>query len=167
MNESFFNEQITGNWIVQSTNYSSRKNSNCIDTFTNQVKYTRLINTDFYLKLLPSNLDFNISKNKIDVYSIEYSNTKSSIRREYLFILGDSNNQITLFKFNHKFEYLNKFIVDKSSKKYLSIVSNDNSNIKIIEKIYLFNNNLKVIKTIVKKNYKDIAVSFSSEIRIS
>jgi len=40
-------------------------------------------------------------------------------------------------------------------------------NITITEKIYFLNSNLKVIKTIVKKDKKDIAISFSSEIRIS
>jgi len=38
MNYACFNEQITGNWIVQSTNYSSKKNSDFIEILTNKVR---------------------------------------------------------------------------------------------------------------------------------
>jgi len=125
-----------------------------------------LINTNFYLKLLSHNLDLNSPYKKIEIYCIEYKNKNNLIQKQYLLIFHNKDDQIILFKFNHKFEYLNKFTVSTSSKKYLSIVSK-NKNITIIEKIYFLNNNLKVIKTIVKKHEKDIAVSFSSEIRIS
>jgi len=166
MNYAFFNEQITGNWIVQSTNYSSKQNSNFIEILTNQVIYTHLKNTKFYLKLLSHDFNFNFSTKKIEIYSIEYKNKTNSNNRQYLLICYDQNNKTSLLKFNHNFQYLNKFTVKTSSKKYLSIVSKNN-NITIIEKIYFLNNNLKVIKTIVKKHEKDIAISFSSEIRIS
>jgi len=166
MNYACFNEQITGNWIVQSTNYSSKKNSDFIEILTNKVRYTNLINTNFYLKLLSDDLDFNVPNNKIKIYLIECKNKNHSINRQYILISCDKDENTTVFKFNSKFEYLNKFTVKAFSKKYLSMVS-IRENITITEKIYFLNSNLKVIKTIVKKDKKDIAISFSSEIRIS
>lgn len=166
MNYPFFNEQIAGNWIVQSTNYSSKKNSDFIEILTNQVRYTNLINTNFYLKLLSHNSNLNSSYKKIEIYCIKYKNKNHSVKKQYLLIFHDKYDKIVLFKFNNKFEYLNKFTVSTWSKNYLSIISKKN-NITIIEKIYFLNNNLKVIKTIVKKHEKNIAVAFSSEIRIS
>jgi len=166
MNYSLFNEQMTGNWIVQSTNYSSKKNSDFIEILTNKVKYTNLINTDFYLKLLSNDLNINYLNKKIEIYCIEFQAKNNEINKQYLLVLNDNNNQTIFLKFNDKFEYLNKFKVQIASKKYLSIVS-ENKNMKIIEKIYFLNSNLKVIKTIIKKHEKDIAISFSSEIRIS
>lgn len=166
MNYALFNEQMKGNWIVQSTHYSSKKNSEFIEILTNKVKYTNLINTNFYLKLLSKNLNLNYSNKKTEIYCIEFESKKNEINKQYLLIFHDNNNQTILLKFNHKFEYLNKFKVQIYSKKYLSIVSK-NENITIIEKIYFLNINLKVIKTIIKKQKKTIAISFSSEIRIS
>ncbi len=166
MNYTIFNEQIAGKWIVQSTNYSSKKNSDFIEILINEVKYTNLTNTNFYLKLLSYNLDLNSSNKNIEIYSIEHKNKNHSINKQYLLKFHDKDEKTILFKFNHKFEYLNKFTIKTYSKKYLSIVSKNN-HITIVEKIYFLNNNLKVIKTIVKKHDTHIVVSFSSEIRIS
>lgn len=166
MNFNFFSDNIAGNWIVQSTHYSSNKKTNFIEILTNEIEYKRIININSYQKLWLPYLKSNYLDNKAEIYSIESKKNNIIAIQQYLLILNEDHRTIIVLKFNNKFKVLNKFIIKHYSKKYLSMIS-QYRNITVSEKIYFLSSNLKIIKTIVTKNKKCCTISFSSEIRIS
>lgn len=166
MDDTFFINKMTGNWIVQSTNYSLLKHDKSTNTFLNQVKWSNLNYDHNKINNLVSSFNKNSILHKTSIYNIE-STKNGFTQKEYCtLIYNKTSSKAYILKFNYNFNLIRKFVIRDINRNYLFITSTTN-NITIIEKIYFFHNNLKVIKSIIKKNNKCIGISFSSEIRIS
>ena len=169
MNYNIFTNQMTGKWIAQSTNYYLRQNNNTIpQTFVNQVQWTCLQNYKDYIDILTQSFLITGMKSLISLYYVEFTDSRDFQEAYYIVCLQGSSNQMCLLKFNKKFDFINKFILQDCSKNYFSVFSQiNNSDITIIQKIYFLNNNVKMTRSIIKKYNQYIATSFSSAIRIS
>ena len=166
MNNNFFIGKMTGNWIVQSTNYSLLNYYKSTDTFINKVKWHNINsnNNDINNLLFHFNRDYTL--HNASLYDVEYIKNGISQRVYYILIYNIKSNPSYILKFNSKFDLINKFTIKDVHENYLFTISKV-QNITIVEKIYFLHQNLKVIKSIIKKNNQCIGLSFSSEIRIS
>ena len=167
MDYDIFTHQMTGRWIAQSSNYFSFYNQDSFScTFTNQVEWTYLFDHDKYIDIIKKNIQAPNIQNYLSLYRIKLISKEYSNRIYYAVLLKSKANQTCLLKFNEELTLINNFFIQDYSKNNFCLVSHV-KDLRIIEKIYFLNDNVKVIKSIIRKNNKYIATSFSSEIKIS
>ena len=166
MDYSFFINQMTGNWVVQSTKYSLLKNQGMIDTFISQVEWIHVSKDNNYFHSVLANLGYQHVSGPPNLYCIGLLNKSSVDNKHNLLLLDSKSKQACILKYNYEFNLTNKFLITHYSRNYISMISNT-KNFTIIEKIYFLHDNLKITKSIIKQHQKCIGISFSSEIRIS
>ena len=166
MNIDLFTKQMIGNWIIQTTNYSSLKDLSINSTYKNKIKWIDIKDYRPYLHSLLPNLKQEYIIQNIKLYLIELADQNFVQYQYYALLLSDKYNNTFLLKFDVKFQLIIKFAIQDCAENYLSMISEING-LTIINKIYFLNTNLKVIKSIIKNHEKYMATSFSSEIRIS
>lgn len=166
MDHNFFIKQMTGNWFVQNTKYSLLKKRELTDTFATQIKWTRIQNKDKYFGLAAIGIsDYNILSS-LNLYCIQLSDSDFLQNSYIILVINSTSGQDYILKYNHKFNFINKFTVTYCSKNYLSMTAKIKE-FTITEKIYFLHNNLKITKSIIRRKDQCIGTSFSSEIRIS
>lgn len=166
MDSNFLTSKLMGRWVVQSTNCSSRACFNHTKILINQVSWTYMKTSSYYLKFIMLHLKQQNEVSKIDLCCMESIKNHSNHEKHYVSLIYEGPQLKFLIKFSHDFNFLNKFVVHNCSENQLTIVSY-NEDIKIIEKIYFLSCNLKVIKSTILKNNSCVGTSFSSEIRIA
>lgn len=162
MNKNRLIDQLAGQWIVQSTNYSLTKNLKYQDLLLNQVQWEHI---DGY-KVYRNQLKKYFSNNTVDTYRIKSKKNNGVDVISYIVLVHQGSKLNSIIKLDHDFALLNQFMVQNQSEHHLTIMSLK-GNISIVEKIYFLNCNLKVIKSTIQRFNKCIGASFSSEIRIS
>lgn len=163
MNSKFFINDIEGNWIIQSTNYSLIKNT--ISTSINHVLWKEVKNT--------SNVIDIVLKEKISVfpiigenpYIIESSNQKRNEKFYKIFLYNEKINKGNILNLDYSGHIISQASFDyKNNQCFHTNYQYDDFN--ITEKAYFINANLKIRKSVVIKNQICIGISFSSEIKI-
>lgn len=157
--------ELTGQWIIQSTNCSLPNHSIAKNTLINKVKWTNIKHYSSYLKSVTENLKKHKKLSSAKLYCIESKNNSASSNKHYILLIYQASTLKSIIKLSHSLSILNKFVVRSQSYNHLTIVSCD-KNIETREKIYFLNRNLKVIKSTIRKHNKYIGAAFSSEIRI-
>ena len=166
MNYDFFCNKMTGNWIVQSTNYSYSPGSfEFTDTVINYTKWTHIKDYGQDLSLILNNLNIQETTSNTKLYCIQYQND-SAYNKHYVLLVQQGANKACMLKFNYKLDLVNKFTIKSCSERCLYIVSKIDS-FTFDQKIYFLNNNLKLVKSVVKRQAECVSTSFSSEIKIS
>lgn len=164
MNNVFSAVNLTGQWIVQSANYSLLMHPDYKSLFVNQIQWKYIKKHKPCLKSIKRHLNEEHADN-ISVYSIKPRYGKMYNAYYVVFIYQGSSIK-SLIKLDQNFAFLNQFMIQSQSCNYLTIKSFKNG-IFIVEKIYFLNRNLKLIKSTIQKSNKYAGTSFSSEIRIS
>lgn len=166
MNHHLFIDNVTGNWIIQSSNYSLLVNNNLSYQYINKVTWTYIQEYDDYINLLLPNISEEDSLSNFKLYTVEYTCNTFKHYKYYVLFLYEQSQLLCLLKFNSQFTLINKFKINFCSECTLHMIAHNNG-ITIIEKIYYINSNLRVTKVIIQKNGDNIGTTFSSEIRIS
>ena len=166
MDVDIFTNQMTGQWIAQSTSYSLLNNSDSSQTFINNFTWTYVENNKKYIDLLLPKLHIEHVTDQAYLYIIEFKGNKYHQNKYYVVLLKQNSDSSVLLKLNYEFKIINRFMVKYYSTRSLSLISYINQ-IKVFQQIYFLNKNVKVIKSFVKKRDQNIGIYFSSEIRIS
>lgn len=166
MDVDIFTNQMTGQWIAQSTSYSLLNNSNSSQTFINNFTWAYIENNKKYIDLLLPKLQIEYVTDQAYLYTVEFKGNKYHQNKYYVVLLKQNSDSSVLLKLNYKFQIINRFIVKYCSTKSLSLISYIDQ-VKVFQQIYFLNKNVKIIKSIVKKKDQNIGTYFSSEIRIS
>nr|YP_009541579.1 hypothetical protein [Synarthrophyton chejuense]AYR05588.1 hypothetical protein [Synarthrophyton chejuense] len=164
MNQVSKLENIEGDWIVQSTNYSLLNYR--LNTFKDKIywKPVKYIN-----KTIEKNLTSFITRYSITDYNIYIKQSKKQNLSQSLyhfFLYNDQNNKGHIIKLNGAGKIINQASFKYANKNYIYLTYK-NKNYYIKELVYFVNPNLKIIKSIIKNKKKCIGISFSSEIRIN
>lgn len=166
MDVDIFTNQMTGQWIAQSTSYSLLHDSNSSKTFINNFTWAYVENNKKYIDLLLPKLKIEDVTDQAHLYTIEFKRNKFHQNKYYVVLLKQNSDSSVLLKLNYEFKIINRFIIQDCSAERLSLISYINQ-VKVLQQIYFLNKNVKFIKSIVKKHNQNIGTYFSSEIRIS
>ena len=167
MHESLLISQLESQWIVQSINYSLLPYAKYSNLFLNQAKWLHVHDYRRYLDQIKQYIETEekLEDYSIDLYYVKFSN-KDIYLSYYAIFFSQGSVLKFLIKFDHNFDFLAKFKVERDSRNHL-IIMLQNSRISIVEKIHFLNSNLRAVKSTFYVDNKYIGTSFSSEIRIS
>ena len=167
MHESLLIGQLKSQWIIQSINYSLLPHAKYNNLFLDQAKWLYVHDYRLYLDQIKQYIETEekLEDCSINLYYVNFSNKKTYLSH-YVIFLSQGSALKLLIKFDHNFDLLGQFRVERDSKNHLVIVL-QNSDISIVEKIHFLNSNLRVVKSTFYADNNYIGTSFSSEIRIS
>jgi hypothetical protein len=163
MNKDCLIDQLAGQWIIQSANYSLLKRLESRDLLLNQVQWLQMPNYAQHLEQIKQYYDNNKS---VSICRIRSKNNNGTHTIIHILLLHQGPQLSSIVKLDENFAFLNQSIVQSQSEDQLTIMSSK-GNISIVEKIYFLNCNFKVVKSTIQRCNKCIGTSFSSEIRIS
>lgn len=163
MNKDYLIDQLTGQWIIQTANYSLLKRHESRDLLCNQVQWLQMSSYAQHLKQIKQYCDNN---DRLNMYCVKSKDSNSAYSTSHILLLHQGPQLRSIVKLDQNFVFLNQSIVQNQSRDQLTIMSLK-GNISVVEKIYFLNCNFKVVKSTIQRCNKCIGTSFSSEIRIS
>lgn len=166
MEFNYFMERMTGEWIIQSTNYPLLKMNQTSYNFVNKVQWHYLQDNKKYLHIFFKHNQTNLLQKKSQLYSIQLVGDNKNNSNYYIALVTDRLHQSFLLKLDMSFNIINTFFIEKIDKNFLYLSAYINK-FKVLQKIYFLNNNVKLIKVIIKKGSFCISTFFTSEIRVS
>ena len=166
MRSNYFIERITGEWIIQSTNYPLLNMDEISYNFVNKIKWHHIQDNkkSFYMFFKHNQIDLLQEKSRL--YSVQLVSDNKNNKNYYIALITNQLNQSFLLKFDMSFNIINKFFIKKIDKNFLYLSAFINK-FEVLQKIYFLNDNVKLIKVTIKKGSHYIGTVFTSEIRIS